>query len=315
MEMDGMWEGRVYFACVLRQDSINRMVLDEPYKIPLVGGYLQLDPKGDGSTSGVFSFMFSSDTGNDNLDVETLDAWFKKAKIALCMSGISVEKLAFTGGNIIRPDGSSRLLARWCIGWGYEKVDSKFEDKHVCKIKKNYNMIQKYSMQNENDQFVNNIYELLGSNIDNGRMDFVNKWIAFNLIYRVHHNGTESEKIQYFAEVFSSYSDAKKCYSKHAKNIEHLLNKMPKPPNLKNLNQNRDSGNNIFCHQWKNAFDTIYHMRNCIFHESKFKLDCTRMASDILADVIKISLIEMINRGIPPKKNSDNKWDCSDVLA
>ncbi len=57
------------------------------------------------------------------------------------------------------------------------------------------------------------------------------------------------------------------------------------------------------------------HMRNCFFHENKFKLDCMVIASNILTDVVMISLREIISHGMPAKKGSRQKWSCSDVLA
>ncbi len=180
MEMDEMPEGRVYFMCILHQ-GFKRMIPDKLYKIEFGKDYLELESEGNGWVSGLFSFMLSSNLGNVKLDGGTLDAWFNKARIALCMSRISIEKLMFTGGKIIFPDGSKTFSTRWSIKLDYEKTDNKFKDKDACRIKENYNMIQKYTEQGENNQFINNVCVLLNRITDDEKENFFNKWVSFNL--------------------------------------------------------------------------------------------------------------------------------------
>ena len=305
-----MQEWRLGFKCRLHQNTFTPVEIKKPHDIRLGAETIRLESTKGGVTTGRISFK---------LPLSVRDTWivrkegkkrFEEINAPLMLSCFFIEVLEFKDLDRIGPPKGVNSVVELNVRlrWDLIKETIELDDDHISDIEKNYVIVQTLQEQNTNVEFVNNVYRWVFQGA-NEREKFFNIWLTFNQIYSRHTGNTDKERIKSFAEVFSQYKDAKVCNDDHSNNISHLLKSTKSKIDGEVISPDADPTRV----GWDKVFLLIYCVRKCLFHENKFKPDILKAASEIMTDVVLISLREILKNQKPPALRREDDCNCNEM--
>ena len=304
-----MQEWRQDFECYLIQNIFTPISIMKPCDMRFGNKTVHLDPTVNEKTSGHILFKLPLSVREMWVVQEEIEKHFERIKNALISNRVFVKKMEFKELEPINPpkDATYKVRARFGASWSIRNEAVEFSNKNMQNIEKSYAMAMERKDQITKAEFVNNAHKWVFQE-GSEREIFFNNWLTFNQIYNRYTDDYEAAAIRLFAKIFSQYKDSKECRDNHSRNISDLFRMM----NIKSDSKD-DPVVDSDCAGWDEIFSTIYCVRNCLFHENKFKTNVLLKASEILNDVVLISLNEIMKDQKPPASRSDDKCNCDDI--
>lgn len=305
-----MQEWKMDFECSLRQSVFTPVEVKKPCDLRLGTETVHLEPTKDKVTTGHILFKLPSSVRKTWIAKEEGKKLFEKARVPLMLDCFFIEALEFKEAKPINaPEGATfTIKSEFRVTWSANKDIIELGGDHIGSIEKNHAMIQAGKDQNTNVEFVTNVYKWVFQG-SNEREKFFNIWLTFNQIYNRHTGNNDKAIIKSFAEIFSQYEDAKVCRDDHSNNISHLLKSTKSKIDGEVISPDTDPTRV----GWDKVFLLIYCVRKCLFHENKFKPDILNAASEIMTDVVLISLKEILKSQRPPALRREDDCNCNEM--
>ncbi len=302
-----MQEWRLDFECSLLQSVFTPVRVKESHDIRIGAETVRLEPTKDKVTAGHILFKLPSSVVKTWVAREEGKKRFEEIRAPLMLNSFFIEALEFKGIERINPPSGTTCKVKKDLHIVYSTYKEIIElgNDHINSIEKNHAIVQELKEQNTNVEFANNVSKWAFEGVTE-REKFFNIWLTFNQIYGRYTDKRDRTAIESFAETFSKYKDAEECHEDHFRNISRLLKSTRVIIDGAVISPDSDPA----CVCWRKVFLMIYCVRKCLFHENRSKPEILKAASEILTDVVLISLREILEGRRSPAERRKDGCDC-----
>lgn len=288
--------------------ELRRAVLDEGFEIKLNNILFHVEKTDKGKISGYYEFTFYNHNNMlgsvDKFEEKIRQNELKSLQRLFIMMGKTLE-VEFMDIERLNAPPDAELSSCGRLGISFRKLGEsvQFSNNDVNQMR----FVNEKFQMIENNSSIIKILDFLVDSSDNDGVNFFNKWVALNCIYKFsikksNKNLSAKEYLDKFSEEFSKCDEFTSLLSDNKSNII-TLHKKSKQYNIyyKNFSlklENAINYNNIIDGQqvWKCVFDIMRNMRNKYFHQGDMNEDF-KFVSKLITYVIGAVLKQKIKDG------------------